>query len=190
MIVLPVHPDLLDENTVDMIERREAWERRGGLANIKSLESMVTGQIDADSRDMMEFVKPVTCRNELPSASVLVSLIREAGLETYQYYSADNSTIIVKVRAPLKALRKQADLLKKPFLLDEETVRNRAAAGFEGSYNGKFVRIRPFTIYDGFDEGVTTMRPYECMYGRWEADVGLDMYVNMGIWEYGGVKLC
>ncbi len=179
VMVLPIHPDVMEPEMIEMLEKVEERERTMGIGNIgKDLAGSVLGkEVDAETKAMQDFVKPVSCRAELPSAAKLVQLIRGSGFETYQYYTADNSMIIMKIRAPLAALRAHADLLSKPFLMDEDELATQAATGFEGTKDGKYVKIKPFTIYDGFDEGVTTLLPYQHIYGRWDSNVGTNLYV-------------
>ena len=155
VIVFPIHPDIISPDVAKKIELRASTKEK----------------VVDDG-----FVTPVTCGKHLPSAKRLVQVLREAGCETYQYYSVNHDKIICKIRVPLLVLRRYADLLNMRFLLDETMLRKMALAGYESSEGGKHVRIAPFDIYDGFAEGVTSLRPYQYIYGAWKAGVKLDLF--------------
>lgn len=108
----------------------------------------------------------------------IIKEIQSVGLETYCYLSYQKDELIVKVRAPLKRIKMQADTDSYKLMLDEEKAEEMAKAGFEGiGADGKVVKIKPFDIDSGFDEKITSLRPFQNIYGRYTRDRSLkDLY--------------
>jgi len=173
VMIFPIHPEVMSSEQRARRMRLETRQKRASfVAGVLNLSSQATQQEMDDSAA----VPPISCTEELPSARRFVKILREAGCETYQYYSANKDKIICKIRVPLLVLRRYADLLNMPLLLNEAVLKQKAQAGFRGIRNGKVVKIAPFDIYDAFEEGVTTLRPYQYIYGNCDANVDPTLY--------------
>jgi hypothetical protein len=99
----------------------------------------------------------------------IITKLRLAGLNTFQYYSSDAEEIIVEIRCPLDRLKYQADIDDYQLLLDEDNIHKRALKGYEFiSQDGKLEKIAPFEIADGFEDGLTTIRQYQYIFGRYD----------------------
>jgi len=173
VIIFPIHPEVMTKEQLARHRRLIAKSRRASFAQgVVNLSATPTREEIEDS----EVIPPITCDEDLPSAQRFVQILREAGCETYQYYSVNKDKIICKIRVPLLLLRRKADLLNMKFLLNEAVLKQKAGAGFKGTQNGRKIKIAPFDIYDGFAEGVTTLRPYQYVYGTWDANVDSNLY--------------
>ena len=89
----------------------------------------------------------------------LISLLHQSGLETSQFYSVRRDKVIMKVRAPLHTLQKEAFRIRYPLLLRKEMVKDQLQAGRMATHHWG-----PVEIVDEFAQ--TRIDPHEYMYGH------------------------
>ena len=89
----------------------------------------------------------------------------------YQFYSLQYDEVVVKIRAPLNRLQKQADEHNYPLMLDEKETCRVGARGWTGPRSASSERlptIKPFLIEHGIDWKLTDLRPYQFIYAPYE----------------------
>jgi ammonia channel protein AmtB len=182
IMVFPLHQNIL---TIDAKLKYEKYVKNKHSLLLGLVDKVI--DIDAKSEindNDIEYEPPLLCDSSMPSAKDIINILRDAGCETYQYYSFKNKMIICKIRVPLLVLRRYADMEHKTFLLDEKILRIKCNQGFSGKRaDGKYVTIEPFDIYDGFQEGVTSLRPYQYIYGKASTDMEPNIYKKATKWE-------
>lgn len=157
VMVLPLHPTLL-EHQEKMFYEAHPMARRGSLLGVLA---SVTAHHD---------VKPI--KADYPSALEIIQALRYKNIETHQFYSAHHDLIFVKVRARPQTLREHADRLDFPIELDPKEVKEACFRGVDGELvGGKKVTIKRFEIYDGKEENITSIKPYDHIYAKMDDEI-------------------
>lgn len=148
----------------------EAFERANGYSwDVVVVFKAPKPQADGKRKKVMTFEKSKDTMSENGKRPAeIITLLNLAGLQTRVFHSKDKSRIFCKLRAPLQLLRASADLSDVKLLLNSDVLKVAAESGWEGTRDGKKIKIAPFFISEGKSEHLTSYSPYDYIYSQFD----------------------